>query len=70
MNVLGAVFEIGPANELTAIFKIAGVVLWVLAAFAGPIVGRRAGGAVGLVALGLAAFLFPDMWVTADQAFD
>jgi hypothetical protein len=70
MSVLGAVFEIGPPNELTAIFKIAGIAIWVLAAFAGGTVGRRAGGAIGLVALGLAVFLFPDVWVTADQAFD
>jgi len=62
-----ALFE--PLDELTAIFKIAGVALWVLAAFASGTVGRRTGGAIGLVALGLAVFLFPDMWNTADAAF-
>jgi hypothetical protein len=62
-----ALFE--PTDELTAIFKIAGVALWVLAAFASGTVGRRTGGAIGLVALGLAVFLFPDMWTTADVAF-
>ena len=62
-----ALFE--PTDELTAIFKIAGVALWVLAAFASGTVGRKTGGAIGLVALGLAVFLFPDTWTTADAAF-
>ncbi len=69
-GVLGAVFELAPPNELTAIFKIAGIVVWVLAAFAGPTLGRRTGGAVGLIGLGLAVFFAPDMWVIVDAAFD
>jgi hypothetical protein len=31
--------------------------------------GRRAGGSVGLVAIGLAFFVFPAMWNTVDAAF-
>lgn len=62
-----AVFE--PDSELTAIFQIAAIVLWVLAAFAGATFGRRTGGGVGLAALGLAAFFFPTMWNTVDTAF-
>ena len=65
--VLAALF--GPRDELTAIFYIAAIVLWVLAAFAGGTFGRRTGGAVGLVALGLAVFWFPTMWNTCDLAF-
>jgi hypothetical protein len=62
-----ALFE--PNDELTAIFYIAAVVIWVLAAFASGTVGRRTGGAIGLTALGLAVFFFPTMWNTADAAF-
>ena len=59
----------GPTDELTAIFYVVAVVLYVLAAFAGGIVGRRTGGSIGLVALGLAFQLFPTMWNTFDAAF-
>ena len=58
-----------PNDELTAIFRIAGIVLWVLSAFASGRVGTRVGGATGLVALGLAVFFFPTMWQEADAAF-
>ena len=40
-----------------------------LAEFAAGTVGRRTGGAIGLVALGLAVQLFPTMWNTFDAAF-
>ena len=59
----------GPADDLTAIFYIVAVALYVLAAFAGGMVGRRTGGSIGLVALGLAFQLFPTMWNTIDAAF-
>ena len=59
----------GPADELTAVFYVVAVVLYVLAAFAAGTVGRRTGGAIGLVALGLAFQLFPGMWNTFDAAF-
>jgi hypothetical protein len=59
----------GPNDELTAIFYIAAVVIWALAAFAGGIFGRRAGGAIGMVAIGLAVYVFPTMWNTCDAAF-
>lgn len=58
----------GPRDELTAIFYIVAVVLWILAAFAAG-VGTKAGGQVGLVALGLAFWVFPTMWSTVDAAF-
>jgi hypothetical protein len=58
-----------PNDELTALFRIAGIILWVVAAFASGRLGHRVGGAVGLVALGLAVFFFPNMWQEADAAF-
>lgn len=58
----------GPRDELTAIFFIAAVVLWIAAAFASGI-GKRTRGQVGLVALGLALWFFPAMWSTVDAAF-
>jgi hypothetical protein len=66
-NMVFALFE--PNDELTALFYLAAVVVWVLAAFRGTALGRRAGGPIGLVALGLALFLFPTMWRTMDAAF-
>ena len=65
--MLATVF--GPADKLTAIFYVIAVVLYVLAAFASGAIGRRTGGAIGLVALGLAFQLFPAMWNTFDAAF-
>ena len=65
--MLATVF--GPTDELTAVFYVVAVVLYVLAAFAAGAVGRRTGGAIGLVALGLAFQLFPTMWTTFDVAF-
>ena len=62
-----ALFE--PNDELTAVFRIAGVVAWVMSAVAGGRFGNRVGGAVGLVGLGLALFFFPTMWQEADAAF-
>ena len=56
-------------TQLTAIFYVVAVALYVLAAFAAGTVGRRTGGAIGLVALGLAFQLFPAMWNTFDAAF-
>ena len=61
------VFE--PNDELTALFYLAAVVVWGLTAFRGTTLGRRAGGPIGLVALGLALFVFPTMWRTMDAAF-
>jgi len=58
-----------PDSELTALFYLGAVVVWGLAAFAGTTMGRRAGGPIGLVALGLALFVFPTMWRTMDVAF-
>jgi len=57
-------------DELTAIFMLVGIVAWVLAAFAGTTIGKRAGGAIGLVGIGLAFFWFPTMWRTFDVAFE
>ena len=65
--MLFALFE--PNDELTAIFRIAGIVIWVVSAFASGRFGGRVGGAVGLVGLGLAVFFFPTMWQEADAAF-
>ncbi|HZA79068.1 MAG TPA: hypothetical protein VE623_22050 [Acidimicrobiales bacterium] len=62
-----ALFE--PDSEETALFFLGAVVVWGLAAFAGTTMSRRTGGPIGLVALGLALFLFPTMWRTMDVAF-
>ena len=62
-----ALFE--PNDELTAMFRMAGIVLWLASAFASKRFAGRAGGAVGLVGLGLAVFFFPNMWQEADAAF-
>jgi hypothetical protein len=66
--MLLAAFE--PASKELAIFYIIAVApCFVVGAFAGPTVGRRAGGSVGLVAIGLAFFVFPTMWTQVDAAF-
>ncbi|HEY4396769.1 MAG TPA: hypothetical protein VGO28_03785 [Acidimicrobiia bacterium] len=65
--MLLAAFE--PASKELAIFYIISVACFVVAAFAGPSVGRRAGGSLGLVAIGLAFFVFPSMWTQVDAAF-
>lgn len=62
-----ALFE--PRSEETALFYLAAVVLFGLAAFAGATLGRRAGGPIGLVGLGLGLFVFPTMWRAMDAAF-
>lgn len=59
----------GPADESTAIIYIAGFACFVVAAFFGGVTGRFGGGAVGLVALGLALWIFPLMWNTVSVAF-
>jgi hypothetical protein len=66
-NMVFALYE--PDSELTALFSLGAVVVWGLAAFAGTTMGRRAGGPIGLVALGLAVIVFPTMWRTMDVAF-
>jgi hypothetical protein len=65
--MLLAAFE--PASKELAIFYIIAVACFVVAAFAGPTAGRRAGGSVGLVGIGLAFFVFPSMWTQINAAF-
>jgi hypothetical protein len=67
MNVLAAVFQ--PGSEESAILLLAAVVCWVLAAFASTVAGRFPGGALGLIALGLALWFWSDMWNAVDAAF-
>ena len=55
--MLLAAFE--PASKELAIFYIIAVACFVVAAFAGTTVGRRAGGSATLLALGL--FLFVNL---------
>ena len=59
----------GPTDEITAIFYLAAVVCFALAAFAAAVAGRFPGGSLGLVAVGLGLWLFPTMWNTFDAAF-
>jgi hypothetical protein len=65
--MLLAAFE--PSSKETAIFYLIAIVCFGLAAFAGATVGRRAGGGIGLVGLGLGFFFFPTLWNTWDAAF-
>jgi hypothetical protein len=65
--MLLAAFE--PASKELAIFYIIAVACFVLAAFGGTTMGRRGGGSVALLAIGLAFFLFPTMWTQIDAAF-
>jgi hypothetical protein len=60
----------GPTDESTAIIYIAGFACFIIAAFFGSVAGRFAGGGIGLIALGLALWIFPLMWNTVDAAFD
>jgi hypothetical protein len=65
--MLLAAFESG--SKEVAIFYLIAVICFGLAAFAGAAVGRRAGGGIGLVGLGLGFFFFPSMWNAFDAAF-
>ena len=65
--MLLAIFE--PGDELSALFRIAGIVIWILGAFPRGRSGQRLGGVTGAIALGLAVFFFPTMWQEADAAF-
>jgi len=65
--MLLAAFE--PSSKETAIFFLIAIICFGLAAFAGAAVGRRAGGGVSLVGLGVGFFFFPTMWTTFDVAF-
>jgi len=63
--VLGA---FGPTDASTAVIYIAAFACFIIAAFFGTVAGRLGSGGVGLVALGLALWLFPLMWNTVDVA--
>jgi hypothetical protein len=67
MRLLAAIFQ--PGSEEYALFALAAVVCWVLAAFASTVAGRFPGGALGLIALGLALWFFPPMWNAVETAF-
>ncbi len=67
MIALLALFE--PDAKSTAVFYLAAVICFGLAAFAAAVAGRFPGGANGLVAVGLGLWLFPLMWRTFDAAF-
>jgi len=58
-----------PGSEETAIFYIAAVVAFGLAAFAAGVAGRYPGGSLGLIATGLLLTTFPTMWNNVDVAF-
>jgi len=64
--VLGA---FGPNDEITAIFLLIAVVLWILGAISASAAKRIPGGAAGLIAAGLAVWFFPQMWNTLERAF-
>ncbi len=58
-----------PTDPSTAIVYVAAVVCFAFAAFVAPAATRFPGGAIGLIALGLALWLFPQMWNTVRLAF-
>jgi hypothetical protein len=58
-----------PADPSTAIIYLAAVACFALAAFVAPAATRFPAGALGLIALGLALWLFPLMWNTVRVAF-
>jgi hypothetical protein len=66
---MGAILAVLGA-EATAVFYIAAFVCFIMAAFTFGFAGNWRGGSIGLVALGLALWIFPLMWNTVDQAFD
>jgi hypothetical protein len=59
----------GPNDEITAIFQLIAVVLWILGAVSVAAAGRLAGGPPSFVAAGLAFWFFPVMWNTMERAF-
>jgi hypothetical protein len=65
--MLLAAFE--PGSKEVAIFYLISIICFGLAAVAGAAVGRRVGGGIGLVGLGLGFFFFPSMWTAFDAAF-
>jgi hypothetical protein len=67
MNLVLAAFAQG--SEETAIFYVAAVVCFALAAFFSPIAGRFPGGSLGLIALGLGLYVVPVAWQNVDVAF-
>jgi hypothetical protein len=67
MHVLASAFT--PGSKENAIFFIAAVACFGLAAFASAAARRIPGGALSLVAIGLALWLWPTMWNAADVAF-
>lgn len=58
-----------PFSKETAILLIAAVACFAMAAFFSPAAGRFPGGSLGLIALGLALWLWPTMWNTTHVAF-
>jgi hypothetical protein len=62
-----AAFSAG--SEETAIVQVAAIVAFALAAFASGVAGRYPGGAIGLIATGLALVFLPTAWQAADVAF-
>jgi hypothetical protein len=65
--VLGA---FGPNDEITAIFQLIAVVLWIVAAVSVAAASRVApSSAPSLVGAGLAFWFFPAMWNTMERAF-
>ena len=67
--MLSVLAAFAPGSEETAILYILAVVAFALAAFASGVAGRYPGGAIGLMATGLALFVFPTMWNNVDVAF-
>ena len=67
ITLLAAAFE--PASKETAIFLLVAVACFVLAALSSPIAARIPGGTLGLIALGLALYVWPTMWNTMRAAF-
>ena len=69
--VVATRFVIGETDPISLVFYryLISIICFGLAAVAGAAVGRRVGGGIGLVGLGLGFFFFPSMWTAFDAAF-
>jgi hypothetical protein len=59
----------GPNDELTAIFQLIAIILWLLTAVSAAAAKRATGGPTSLVGAGLAFWFFPALWNTMERAF-
>ena len=59
----------GPADKATAVVHAVALVCFVGAAIAFAVGGPKRADSIGLIALGLALYVFPTVWNEVDAAF-